>query len=91
MTTTPAHQPPAHQRPAAQRPGRQRTARPLLAAPLPAEPLWCPDCHDLRDFVPVPCAEGHLDCPDRACVDCGAAVFSPVEVVHDPTPAAAVA
>lgn len=81
MTSSPSHQ----------RLAQQRPARLLPAEPFLAEPLWCPDCHGRRDFVPVPCAEGHLDCPDRACVECGAALLLLGELVRDPAPVAAVA
>ncbi|MGH3344068.1 MAG: hypothetical protein ACRDPK_14605 [Carbonactinosporaceae bacterium] len=38
--------------------------------------LHCTDCGDERSFEQPPCSDGHgLDCPERCCVDCGAAVF----------------
>ncbi|WP_250290849.1 hypothetical protein, partial [Frankia sp. CiP1_Cm_nod1] len=38
--------------------------------------LICPRCGDERGFEQPPCADGHgVDCPDRACVDCGTALF----------------
>ncbi|WP_047222613.1 MULTISPECIES: hypothetical protein [Protofrankia] len=38
--------------------------------------LICPQCGDERGFEQPPCSDGHgADCPDRACVDCGTAVF----------------
>jgi hypothetical protein len=40
---------------------------------------WCPACADERAFVQPPCVDGHTDdggeCPDRACADCGTAIF----------------
>lgn len=41
--------------------------------------LWpCPDCGEVREFVQPPCVDGHTDdggeCPEWACVDCGAAL-----------------
>jgi hypothetical protein len=37
-------------------------------------------------FELPPCPDGHhLDCPDRACVDCGTAiVFSPILITRTP-------
>ncbi|MGH3328419.1 MAG: hypothetical protein ACRDPT_11595 [Streptomycetales bacterium] len=38
--------------------------------------LYCTDCHDERGFEQPPCPDGHgTDCPERCCVECGAAVF----------------
>ncbi|MGY1833548.1 hypothetical protein ACI79P_00365 [Blastococcus sp. SYSU DS0510] len=38
----------------------------------------CPSCEDDRDFVQPPCVDGHTEdggeCPEWACVDCGAAL-----------------
>jgi hypothetical protein len=43
----------------------------------------CPPCGEIREFVQPPCADDHADeCPEWACVDCGAAV-----VVGDVVPA----
>jgi hypothetical protein len=40
---------------------------------------WCPACGDERAFVQPPCVDGHTDdggeCPERACADCGTAIF----------------
>ena len=40
----------------------------------------CPDCADERLFLQPPCADGHTaeggECPEWACADCGAAVWS---------------
>jgi hypothetical protein len=37
----------------------------------------CPPCGEIRTFVQPPCIDGHTDaggeCPEWACVDCGAA------------------
>jgi hypothetical protein len=39
--------------------------------------LPCPPCGEIRMFVQPPCIDGHIDaggeCPEWACVDCGAA------------------
>jgi hypothetical protein len=39
--------------------------------------LPCPPCGEIRTFVQPPCIDGHTDaggeCPEWACVDCGAA------------------
>jgi hypothetical protein len=50
--------------------------------------LWpCPPCGELTEHVQPPCADGHTDaggeCPEWACVRCGAAV-----VMGAPAPAA---
>jgi hypothetical protein len=38
--------------------------------------LYCLNCADFRPSETPPCADGHgADCPDRACTDCGAALF----------------
>ena len=45
----------------------------------------CPDCGDERAFVQPPCVDGHgADCPERACADCGTALWfgGPVPVVE---------
>ncbi len=34
----------------------------------------CAICGDGREFEQPPCPDGHDDCPDRACRDCGAAI-----------------
>jgi hypothetical protein len=41
--------------------------------------MWpCPPCGEITEFVQPPCADGHTEnggeCPEWACVDCGAAV-----------------
>ena len=47
----------------------------------------CPACDEPRDFVQPPCADGHTvdggECPEWACVECGAAV-----VIGEPAPPA---
>jgi hypothetical protein len=45
-----------------------------MTAEASAVVLWCSRCDGERSFEAVPCVEDHLDCPDRACVGCGAAV-----------------
>jgi DNA polymerase III alpha subunit (gram-positive type) len=38
--------------------------------------LHCPTCADVRLAEAPPCADGHgYDCPERACTDCGTALF----------------
>jgi len=37
--------------------------------------VFCPTCGGPRPAETPPCADGHGDfCPDRACVECGAAL-----------------
>jgi len=51
--------------------------------------MWpCPDCGEARQFVQPVCPDGHTDdggeCPEWACVDCGAAfVLGEAAVVVD--------
>ncbi|NHC46128.1 hypothetical protein [Motilibacter aurantiacus] len=47
--------------------------------------LDCVECGDQRAFECPPCADGHADCPDLACIDCGSAV---VVGLPDPAPVA---
>jgi hypothetical protein len=35
---------------------------------------WCDDCGGARAFEGPPCVDGHAECPDLACLDCGAAI-----------------
>ncbi|ADP80328.1 hypothetical protein [Pseudofrankia inefficax] len=38
--------------------------------------MFCPKCADERPFEQPECLDGHgADCPERACVECGAAVL----------------
>ena len=38
--------------------------------------VYCSNCDDLRPSEAPPCADGHgADCPDRACIMCGTALF----------------
>ena len=39
------------------------------------ECLYCPQCSDVRVVESPQCADGHEDCPERACIVCGAALF----------------
>ncbi len=51
--------------------------------------LDCPTCARPRLFEQPPCSDGHgVDCPERACVECGTALIlgCPPEPVH-PQPA----
>jgi hypothetical protein len=51
--------------------------------------MWpCPSCGEVRDYVQPPCADGHTadggECPEWACVDCGAVfVLGAAAVVAD--------
>jgi hypothetical protein len=50
--------------------------------------LWpCTPCGEIAEFVQPPCGDGHADdggeCPEWACVECGAAV-----VMGEPAPVA---
>jgi hypothetical protein len=47
--------------------------------------VWaCPACGDDREFVQLPCVDGHTEdggeCPEWACADCGTAVVSAAPV-----------
>jgi hypothetical protein len=43
--------------------------------------LWCVDCAAAGEFVAVDCADGHgEDCPERICVECGAAVLIDLQI-----------
>ena len=44
------------------------TMRPLVL-------LDCAMCGQLQAFECPPCAEGHGDCPELACIECGTAVL----------------
>ena len=35
---------------------------------------YCPGCRDLRVIEQPPCADGHFECPEWACVECGTAI-----------------
>ncbi|WP_395107797.1 hypothetical protein [Actinomadura sp. SCN-SB] len=38
--------------------------------------MYCSTCGDERDVERPPCPDGHgSDCPERACVACGAAIL----------------
>lgn len=38
--------------------------------------MYCSTCGDERLFEQPPCPDGHgAECPERACVECGAAVL----------------
>jgi hypothetical protein len=51
--------------------------------------MWpCPPCGEITEFVQPPCVDGHTEdgaeCPEWACVDCGAAVvLGELSVVAD--------
>ncbi|HEU4490120.1 MAG TPA: hypothetical protein VFR74_04545 [Jiangellales bacterium] len=62
-----------------------------MTAEASAVVLWCSRCGGERSFEAVPCTEGHLDCPDRACVGCGAAVLLGGDAASAEVPVAAVA
>jgi hypothetical protein len=49
--------------------------------------VWeCPDCAGEREFVQPGCEDGHgSDCPEWACLECGAAILIgpfPVQELH---------
>ncbi|MFC5183363.1 hypothetical protein [Actinomadura harenae] len=48
--------------------------------------MYCSTCGDERRFERTPCLDGHgADCPERACVECGAAVLAgPDATLGDP-------
>ena len=35
---------------------------------------WCGDCAGVRAFEAPPCSDGHPECPEFACLECGAAI-----------------
>lgn len=39
------------------------------------ETRYCPDCRAERAVVQPPCADGHFECPEWACIECGAAII----------------
>jgi hypothetical protein len=52
--------------------------------------LYCSSCADFRLSEAPPCTDGHgADCPDRACTECGTALFvGPFITRERPRPAA---
>ncbi len=55
------------------------------------EGMWCASCGEERWFELPDCMEGHgVDCPERCCLECGAAVLVEV-LVEVPVRFAAVA
>jgi hypothetical protein len=51
---------------------------------MPTELRWCAGCRAERVFEMPPCADEHgIDCPERACVDCGGALLIALAVVGD--------
>ncbi|RFU37036.1 hypothetical protein DZF91_34935 [Actinomadura logoneensis] len=49
--------------------------------------MYCSTCGDERRFERTPCLDGHgADCPDRVCVECGAAVFVGPDTALDDHP-----
>ena len=38
------------------------------------ETRYCPGCRDKRVVEQPPCADGHLECPEWACIECGTAI-----------------
>jgi hypothetical protein len=43
--------------------------------------VFCPDCGDDRVCVVPDCGDGHGDCGDYCCTDCGAAVSVVADLV----------
>lgn len=35
---------------------------------------YCPTCRDERLVEQPPCPDGHAECPELVCVDCGTAI-----------------
>jgi hypothetical protein len=35
---------------------------------------YCPACRAVRLVEQPPCVDGHADCPEWACIECGAAI-----------------
>ncbi|MGF7233442.1 MAG: hypothetical protein ACQSGP_00570 [Frankia sp.] len=70
-----------------------------LVSVLEARVLVCAECGDERPFEQPPCSDGHEQCAEWACVDCGFAVFldpgfpgwdaAPDQVAVIPTPTTA--
>ena len=51
---------------------------------------FCPDCRDERPVEQPPCLDGHADCPEWVCIECGATFVSGwLELDAPPAPAAA--
>jgi hypothetical protein len=47
----------------------------------------CSTCGDERPFERPPCVDGHDDCPELICVDCGSAVvLADLLDVHESRP-----
>jgi hypothetical protein len=52
---------------------------------------YCPECRDERVFEQPPCEDGHDDCPDWICVDCGTGlVIARFAADRPPAPSGAV-
>lgn len=51
--------------------------------------LFCPTCERETLAEAPPCWDGHDDCPDRACVECGTALVLDAAAVSLALPAAA--
>jgi hypothetical protein len=53
---------------------------------MPTELRWCPCCRAEQVFELPLCPDDHgVDCPERACVDCGTAVFvGPLPLARPP-------
>jgi len=47
------------------------------------EMRWCFECRDVRPFEAPPCEDGHDDCADRSCVECGFALTVGVVLTED--------
>jgi hypothetical protein len=49
----------------------------------PVDYLYCAPCDGKRLFEMPECPDGHgADCPDRACVECGTAIYLDVVVTR---------
>jgi len=49
---------------------------------------YCPGCRAERVVEQPTCIDGHLDCPEWACVECGTAIVVGWLAVDAPAPAA---
>ncbi|HMC68047.1 MAG TPA: hypothetical protein VKJ07_02735 [Mycobacteriales bacterium] len=49
---------------------------------------YCPGCRAERAVEQPTCIDGHLDCPEWACIDCGTAIVIGWLAADAPAPAA---
>lgn len=53
------------------------------------ETRFCPGCRDERIVEQPECIDGHAECPEWACVECGTAIVVGWLTVDAPAPAPA--